>query len=262
MTRRVLVVLSAVVMPSRAAFAADDVDRACPDGWFCEPPPAERAAPAQQESAPLEPGEGAAAPSAWQDEAAGQAQPPEEANVDEWPVSTRREPGRFALLARGNFPLIEDGESPGAPLMAGVGAGFRYVPLKVLALDATFDSVFGRDYLDATRREFVLSGALVAFLNPGEHVQVYLNTGLFHSWARVEPPELSTRNYRYFGAFLGVGAEYRFARRFAFNAEIAAFIRGRIGGGADSAEFVNRKTGETSNASAGALLRAGIAWYF
>ena len=79
--------------------------------------------------------------------------------------------------------------------------------------------------------------------------------------AHVEPPELSSRSYRYFGAFLGVGVEHRFARRFGFNAEIAAFIRGRLGD-ADSPEFVNRTTGETSNASGGALLRAGIAWYF
>ena len=160
-------------------------------------------------------------------------------------------------------PLIDDGDSPAHPFRAGPGLGFVLLPLDTIGVELSVDSAFGRDALDAKRRELAVSGALLAFFDTHQLVQVFLSTGLFHSWAHVEPPSSYDRHYRYFGAFLGVGGEFTFHPRYSAFLRLDGFIRGRVDeGAANDPEFMHQNTGETSNSSAGVLLRVGAARYF
>jgi len=169
----------------------------------------------------------------------------------------------LGVTARALVPLIDDGDSPAHPFMAGPGVGLVYLPLDFIGVEFALDSAFGRDALDAKRRELAVSAALLAFFETHELAQIYLSTGLFHSWAEVEPPESYDRHYRYFGAFLGLGTELTFHPLYSAFLRLDGFIRGRVDQGAGSdPEFFHRTTGETSNSSAGMLLRVGAARYF
>ena len=185
---------------------------------------------------------------------------PDDPGYEPEPVLSDRE---FGVQARLGLALINDGDSPAHPFMAGVGLGVLLLPLDFLGVALSVDSGFGRDALGAERRELAVSAGLLTFLNTGEPVQVFLTTGLFHSWAHVDPSGTYARDYRYFGALLGLGAEFAFQPLFAATAQIDGFIRGRVDEGAGAEpEFVNDTTGETSNASAGMLLRLGAIRYF
>lgn len=169
----------------------------------------------------------------------------------------------FGVQARLGVPLIDDGDSPARPFMAGLGLGVVFLPLDHIGLELSADSAFGRDALDAARREVAVSGALLAFFETHRLVQVFLSAGLFHSWAHVQPTASYDRRYRYFGAFLGVGAELTFHPRYSAFLRLDGFMRGRVDAGAgEDPEFVRRSSGETSNSSSGALLRVGAARYF
>ncbi len=179
------------------------------------------------------------------------------------PAEHEHDRQRYALLGRLQLALLDDGSGAGKPFMGGPGAGVRVRPLPHLALDCAADAAFGRDALGAQRDELALSLGVTAFVNPQQDVQVYLPTGLFHAWARVDPEHGRRRSYRYFGAFLGIGAEYRFHPLVAISVELTGFIRGRTDGSASTEpEFVDLRTGETSNSSGGGLLRAGLLRYF
>lgn len=263
MTRRYAVMVGAL---ATSVQAAEPREEACPDGWFCDIP-AEPQAPAPESR----PDSGAdAVPDAQPaPEPRARAAPAPDA-MESWPEPPSHQQhaympseSRFAALGRVAFAVIENGRSPATPLMGSAGVGFRVRPLTHLAIDFGVDSAFGRDYLDATRFETALSGAVVAFLNPGEPVQVFLNTGLLHSWARVTPQRSHLRKFRYFGAFIGLGAEHSFYGHYAISLDFTGFIRGRSDGDLETQpEFVDQRTGRTTNASGGALLRAGILRYF
>jgi len=245
----------AMITAFGATAAGADADEPCPDGWFCEPAD-EASQPAEQ---PVEP------PTRQQEQL-----PSEPPRFDEPPppsvFDVRREESDEPLLERGlgvfgrlQWALVGEG----VPLMGGGGVGFRAAPLPHIALDLAIDAAYGRDDLDAKRFEAAISAAVIAFLNPGDYVQVYLSIGPFHSWADVEPRGLERRHYRYWGAFMGLGAEYPLSSVWAFGGELTGFIRGRADAGWRSEpEFIDKQTGATSNASGGALLRGQLTRYF
>jgi hypothetical protein len=214
--------------------ASADPSASCPEGWFCEPPPeGEVPAAPTPYSAPPTPHDSRGAIHVAPDLAV----PREEAGYEPEP-------------ARGDRAF-------------GVQVGFSFLPLHHIGLELAVDSAFGRDALDAERRELAMSGALLALFDTHELVQVGLSTGLFHSWAHVQPPSSYDRRYRYFGVFLGLGAELTFDPLTSAFLRLDAFMRGRVDEGASKdPEFVHRSSGETSNSSAGALLRVGAARYF
>ena len=228
--------------------AVADPSAECPEGWYCEAPPE-----ALPPSNVREPQASAASPAPIS---------PDEVEYD--PESEVLDPDRrFGVQGRFGLALIDDGDSPAHPFMAGVGVAFVFLPLEAVGVELSVDSGFGRDALDAERRELAVSAALVNFLNTREPVQVFLTTGLFHSWAHVEPSASDARDYRYFGAVLGLGLQLEFQPLCAVTAQIDGFIRGRVDEGAGAEpEFVNQTTGETSNTSAGMLLRLGAIRYF
>lgn len=238
--------------------AGADPSAACPDGWFCEPPPevtpAAPEAPLPTPAPPPEPGEPPL------DYAPGVSFPDVEDDYEPEPTRGDR---AFGVTARALVPLIDAGDSQTHPFMAGPGVGLLYLPLDFIGVEFSVDSAFGRDALDAKRRELAISAALLAFFESHELVQVFLSTGLFHSWADVEPRQSYDRHYRYFGAFLGLGTELTFHPLYSVFLRLDGFIRGRVDQGAGSdPEFFHQTTGETSNSSAGMLLRVGAARYF
>lgn len=247
----------------RSAIA--DPSAACPEGWFCEPPPAD-APPPPASPRPAPPPGGSSRPEAAQEPAAADGTLPP--NVV-WPEMDTYEPEpassdrSWGVQVRFDLPLIDDGDSPAHPFMAGAGLGFVYLPLDHIGLELAVDSAFGRDALDARRRELGVSGALLAFFDTHPRLRAFLSMGLFHSWAEVEPPASYERHYRYFGALLGLGAELTLRPLTSAFVRFDGFMRGRVDAGAGSEpEFVHSATGETSNSSAGALLRIGAARYF
>jgi hypothetical protein len=236
--------------------AGADPSAECPKGWFCEAPP-EAARSRGPEALPpssvreSEPSALSRAPLS-----------PDAVEEEPEPAFAAPDP-QFGVHGRLGVALVDDGDSPAHPFMAGVGLGFLFLPLDFVGVELSVDSGFGRDALDAERRELAVSAALRSVLNPREPVQVFVTTGLFHSWARVDPGGSQARDYRYFGAVLGLGAELAFQRLYAATAQIDGFIRGRVDAGAAAEpEFVNETTGETSNTSAGMLLRLGAIRYF
>lgn len=238
--------------------ASADPSAACPDGWFCEPPP--EAAPAAPE-APL-PGP-TPLPESGEPPADYYARDVSFPEVeDDYEPEPSRGDRVLGVTARALVPLIDD-DSPAHPFMAGPGIGLVYLPLDFIGVEFAVDTAFGRDALDAKRRELAISAALLAFFETHELVQVFLSTGLLHSWADVEPRQSYDRHYRYFGAFLGLGTELTFHPLYSAFLRLDGFIRGRVDQGAgNDPEFFHRTTGETSNSSAGMLLRIGAARYF
>lgn len=241
--------------------AIADPSAACPEGWFCEPPPAADApSPPAPPSPPIEsePREADAAANSL-DLAPHVALP----DMDTYEPEPAQGDRSFGVQLRFDLPLIDDGDSPAHPFMAGPGLGFVFLPLDHIGLELAVDSAFGRDAIDARRRELAVSGALLAYFDTHPLVQVFLSTGLFHSWAEVEPPASYARHYRYFGAFLGLGAEGTFHPLTSAFVRLDGFMRGRVDEGASNdPEFIHTGTGETSNSSAGALLRVGATRYF
>lgn len=240
--------------------ASADPSASCPDGWFCEPAPDAEAPRAAPGGAPYSVPETPDDSQADMRGAPDLVLPGEEAGYEPEAVRGDRV---FGVQLRLNVPLIDDGDSPAHPFMAGPGLGFAFLPLQHIGLELAVDSAFGRDALDAERRELAVSGALLALFDTHELVQISLSTGLFHSWAHVRPPASYDRDYRYFGAFLGLGAELNFHPLMSAFLRLDAFMRGRVDEGASQdPEFIHRSSGETSNSSAGALLRVGVARYF
>lgn len=247
----------------RSAIA--DPSAACPAGWFCEPPPAAEVPPGASAAPPVHSTASGSAPheparAASTAQHAPDVTLPDMDTYEPEPVQSDRS---FGVQARFVLPLIDDGDSPAHPFMAGPGLGFVFLPLDHIGLELAADAVFGRDALDARRRELAVSGALLAFFDTHPLLRVFASTGLVHSWAEVEPPGSYARHYRYFGAFLGLGAELTVQRLTTAFVRLDGFMRGRVDEGAKSdPEFVHSTTGDTSNSSAGVVLRVGAARYF
>lgn len=157
--------------------------------------------------------------------------------------------------------------------LGGFGAGLRYKPTPWFGVEAGADFVIGRDYNDYARNEtaFTLSGLL--FLNPRSRTQVYLLGGFGWSVANVTNDTYATNNdplsinnsasYHYFGGQAGIGLEYRMSRNLAVNVDMRGFIRGRTDpGAANQPEFIDSRSGQTTNTSGGLLVTGGMTFYF
>jgi hypothetical protein len=87
--------------------------------------------------------------------------------------------------------------------------------------------------------------------------------GLGFSGADVTHVDQTSSRYGYMGFDVGGGVELRFWRHVAIDGDVLAFVRGRTD---DSArlypEFVDPRTGRSTNTSGGALFRAGMTYYF
>jgi hypothetical protein len=76
-------------------------------------------------------------------------------------------------------------------------------------------------------------------------------------------PLLRDENYSYVGGQLGVGLEGRLTRHFALGADLLGFLRARNDRhAAQNPEFVDPRTGRTTNTSGGGLLRLGATFYW
>jgi len=145
--------------------------------------------------------------------------------------------------------------------MGGIGFSLRPRPSPNFAIDFGLDFIGGRDFFGDRRSESAFTVNPMVFLNPGNKVQVYLFAGLGVGRARVERSNGIMRDYRYVGADVGGGVEFRFWQRFAFSGDVLAFVRDR----SDmqrGAEFVDATTGRYTSSSAGALFRLGATYYW
>lgn len=150
--------------------------------------------------------------------------------------------------------------------MGGLGAGLRYKPLPWLGVEGGVDFVFGRDYNGFARNETAFSLAGLVFVNPGSRAQFYLLGGMGWSLANVTndywDSSWTDKRYTYFGGMAGLGLEYRASRTIAFNIDVRGFIRGRTDAEKDSDPEFRDATGRTTNTSGGALVTAGMTFYF
>jgi hypothetical protein len=276
----VVIAFVAASLPTRAAAAPD-----CPDGWFCDDgqggvPAAPAAGPPPDEAPPSD-----------------EAPPPDEERPDEGsryregePRLDDRGPRRIRLMPADEPParprhyrrrkelgfnlhlnaaLFGEGASSDSG-MAGIGAAFRFRPLPPFAADVGFDFVGGRDYVGNRRSERAFVGNALVFFNPRDFVQVYAIGGFAFSqaWVTVEqsggyavgPYDTS---YTHAGVQVGLGLEWRLARRAALSTDLVFLRRHRTDANRDDdPEFVDPVTQRTSNTSQGALFRAGATFYF
>jgi hypothetical protein len=173
----------------------------------------------------------------------------------EWGINLRLDAAAFG------------GARNGGGGMGGLGAGLRYKPLPWLGVEGGVDFVFGRDYNGFARNETAFSVAGLVFVNPQSRAQFYLLGGMGWSLANVSndywDSSWSDKRYTYFGGMAGVGLEYRASRTIAFNVDVRGFIRGRTDADKDiDPEFRDATTGRTTNTSGGALVTAGMTFYF
>ncbi|MGH7270346.1 MAG: outer membrane beta-barrel protein, partial [Polyangiaceae bacterium] len=157
----------------------------------------------------------------------------------------------------------------------GAGTGLRYKPTRFIGIEGDLDFIGGRGYLGEHRSETALALNGMVFLNPRSQAQVYVLAGLGWSGAHVtcDPASdacssslpqngLLDEHYVYFGGQVGVGLEARLDRHLALNADLRAFIRGRVDDlSGRQPEFIDTN-GQTTNASGGALITAGATIYF
>jgi hypothetical protein len=117
-------------------------------------------------------------------------------------------------------------------------------------------------------------------VNPKSKVQLYFPIGFGWSWAHTQSNEFGDpvaqntyadysnggqHDYSYFGGQAGVGLEFRIAKHFALNTDIRGFVRGRVDSGAQGPnanyEFTS-PDGQRTNSSGGAIVNAGMTFYF
>ncbi len=159
--------------------------------------------------------------------------------------------------------------------MGGLGFSFRYRPIPHFALDAGLDFIGGVDYQGNDRGETALLLNAMAYFNPKDKAQIYVLGGLGFSGATVnKKTELTLsdnsvalveeqKEYRYFGGQVGVGLEFRVAKKTALNLDVIGFVRGRTDDQARfEPEFTDPETGRTTNTSGGGLFRGGITFYW
>ena len=159
--------------------------------------------------------------------------------------------------------------------MGGLGFSLRYRPVPHFAFDAGLDFIGGIDYLGNERGETALLLNGMVFINPKNMVQVYALGGLGFSGASVNRKNVTELadgslieseervEYSYFGGQLGIGLEFRIAKRTALNVDVLGFVRGRTDERARTEpEFIDPETGRTTNTSGGGLLRGGITFYW
>jgi hypothetical protein len=157
--------------------------------------------------------------------------------------------------------------------LGGVGMSLRYRPVPHFAFDLGVDMLAGTDYNGFQRTEVPVSLSGILFVNPRSRVQLYLLGGGTISRAQVRSgvpaPQLGPvdggseygATYTYAGGQGGGGFEFRLSRRVALDLDAVGFVRKRIDDG-QAPEFIDPKTGQTTNVSGGALIRGGINFWW
>ncbi len=159
--------------------------------------------------------------------------------------------------------------------MGGVGQSLRYRPVPHFAFDLGADVLAGNDYNGFQRLEVPVSLNGIIYINPRNRVQVYLIGGANVSRAEVSSNQSALAQellaptgggqygatYTYFGGQGGLGLEFRLSKRVAIDLDGLAFVRERIGD-IQTPEFVNPRTGQTTNTSAGGLFRGGLNFWW
>lgn len=271
-----------VLLAEGQSFAADDPN--CPPGsWFCGDQPAQGAAPAAPAPAAAE---AAPAPAAATPAAAGTPPPPviiyQAPPTGEPPppyVYTPRDPPlhrQWALGANLQLPLYVKRNGGDGGAMGGVGGLLRFRPRGgVFAMQGEIGSYFGSDYNNDRRSEFAMAGNIMFFVMPKKKTSLYFLGGLGFATAHVSrgsnvlyetsgrgyyPSQPSSSNFAYFGAQTGIGLEVGLGSHFALDFQLRGFMRQRIDS-APEPEFIS-SSGQTTNASAGGLVSAGLTYYF
>jgi hypothetical protein len=272
-SRAIVLVFVAASLPAPAAAAPD-----CPDGWFCDDGQGEAPGPAPDEppppGEPPPPDEG----SRHREGSAGEPRlydhgprrirlvPPDEPPPRPRHHRRRKELGFNLHL---NAALLGEDAASHAGL-AGVGAAFRFRPLPPFAADVGVDFVGGHDYVGNRRSERAFVGNALVFFNPRDFVQVYAIGGFAfsHAWVSVErrggyAVEPYDTTYTHAGVQVGLGLEWRLARRAALSTDLLFLRRYRTDSGrGNDPEFVDPATHRATNTSQGALFRAGATFYF
>ena len=270
--------LALVLLAEGQSFAADDPN--CPPGsWFCGDQAAQGAAPAT--AAPA----AETAPATATPAAAGTPPPPViiyQAPSSEPPppyVYTPRDPPlhrEWALGANLQLPLYVKRNGSDGGAMGGVGGLLRFRPRGgVFAMQGELGSYFGSDYNNDRRSEFAMAGNIMFFVMPKKKTSLYFLGGLGFATAHVSRgrndynayestgsgySQPSSSNFAYFGAQTGIGLEVGLGSHFALDFQLRGFMRQRIDS-APEPEFIS-SSGQTTNASAGGLLSAGLSYYF
>ena len=147
--------------------------------------------------------------------------------------------------------------------MVGFGLSLRPRPSPSFALDIGVDFFGGRDFNGERRGEQSLTIDPMIFVNGRGKVSPYFFGGLGLSSARVEHADGSLSRYSYVGVNGGAGLEFRFWQQLAVDIDVMFFVRDHTDDDvARAPEFVDRATGRYTNASKGALFRAGLAYYW
>lgn len=269
-----------LTIPS-VAFAQEEAEGDCPPGgWFCEEAePTEVETPETEAEVEPESSETGSPPVVVYKPGEGETGTRKIIIVDkpEDPPPRRRRPKReWGFNLRLESALMgDDAEKHPDAGMGGLGFSFRYRPIPHFAFDVGLDFLGGVDWAGHERRETALLMNAMIFFNPKDKLQFYTLGGLGFSGARVlkeyqstdssgvETSEEVTEEYSYFGGQLGLGLEWRVARRTALNFDILGFIRGRTDEKArHEPEFTDPETGRRTNTSGGGLARIGITFYW
>jgi hypothetical protein len=155
-----------------------------------------------------------------------------------------------------------DSAAPNAG-MVGFGLSLRPRPSPSFAIDIGVDFFGGRDFNGERRGEQTLTIDPMIFVNGRGRVSLYFFAGLGLASARVEHPDGSLSRYSYVGANGGGGVEFRFWRRIAIDTDVLFFIRDHTDDEvATRPEFVDPVAHRWTNTSKGAIVRAGLAYYW
>jgi hypothetical protein len=272
---------SIVLLLPTVALAQSGDDGDCPPGgWFCEPADPERGEPEFAEPPPHSAEETEQPPPVVvYRPAPGSRKIIIVDQPDDAPKPKRRRPAReWGFNLRLETAIMgDDPERAEDSGMGGLGFSFRYRPIPHFAFDAGVDFLGGRDWAGNQRRETALLLNAMIFFNPKDKLQLYTLGGLGFSGARVTKSQselgsdgttMIVRNdvqedYSYFGGQLGIGLEWRVAKKTALNLDVLGFIRGRTDDKArHEPEFTDPETGRRTNTSGGGLGRIGITFYW
>ncbi|MGC4094246.1 MAG: hypothetical protein QM756_41325 [Polyangiaceae bacterium] len=245
-----------------------------PGDWFCDPASAPEPAPPAPPPPPPP-----AEPAPELDEE--RAEPPL-LQLDE-PELAPHHFGRRHRLRRPNFPrwgagvhvfgaLLGDDSAAGERAsMGGLGFALRHFLTPGFALEGDFELGFGTDYSGYDRQESALLLHAIGILNPKSAVRAYLFGGVGFSAASVHiapnsvtpvTPTYDAR-YSYVGLDAGAGVEVRLTKHASIHADLLGFLRNRMDNSEHSRpEFIDPKTGRSTNASGGGLLRVGTLFYW
>ncbi len=147
--------------------------------------------------------------------------------------------------------------------MGGLGFSVRPRLGPYFAIDFGIDFLRGQDFNAEDRSETAFFINPMFFVNPKNRAQVYLFGGLGFAGADVTHVDRTHSRYDYVGLDAGVGLELRFGRHVAFDGDMLAFVRRRTDDAAAlDPEFVDPRTGRSTNTSNGALFRVGMTYYW